>query len=87
MARDILSQADRLVVFGFGFNSYDRVLLELLTTAGRKVREVLLVDVASWLIGARAQEADDPDGDRGSRVTWPPDRPAAGVAAIPPSRG
>ena len=54
LARDILSQADQLVVFGFGFNSYDRALLDLLTTAGRKVRKVLLVDVASRREDARA---------------------------------
>ena len=45
LARGILSKADRLVVFGFGFNPYDEALLRLLTTAGQRVRDVLLVDV------------------------------------------
>lgn len=53
LARNVLSRADRLVVFGFGFNPYDHAVRELLTSTGTRVRQVLLIDVAPQPIVAQ----------------------------------
>jgi len=45
LAHRILSEAQRILVFGFAFNQYDRAVLELLRTAGGGLRQVLLVDI------------------------------------------
>jgi hypothetical protein len=45
LARTILSAATELTVFGFGFNQYDEALTSALSTWGRDLKEVLLVDV------------------------------------------
>jgi hypothetical protein len=48
----ILGQAQRLLVFGFGFNEYDQAVLTHFADAGRNVREVAIVDVHDRATGA-----------------------------------
>lgn len=44
LARQILQKSEKLLVFGFAFNPYDRALLDMLLEAGGNLRKVLLVD-------------------------------------------
>jgi len=44
-AAQILEQSNNLLVFGFAFNPYDQVVLDLLRLKGKNVRSVLLVDI------------------------------------------
>jgi hypothetical protein len=69
LARAILSGADRLVVFGFGFNPYDEAVLDLLTTTAQRTSQVLLIDVAPQA-GTAAQIWPNAD----ILVCDPPDR-------------
>ena len=46
IARKILENATRLVVFGFAFNHYDEAVLEFLKSAGQNLESVLLIDIA-----------------------------------------
>jgi hypothetical protein len=46
LAGDILRRSSRLLVFGFAFNRYDSAFLELLQTEGRRLKDVVLVDIA-----------------------------------------
>ena len=45
LAGRILEQSERLLVFGFAFNPYDQLVLELLRSKGKTMRSVLLVDI------------------------------------------
>jgi hypothetical protein len=45
LARTILLRTNRLVVFGFAFNPYDKAVLNLLAATGEGVSRVLLVDL------------------------------------------
>jgi hypothetical protein len=53
LAGSILSSSCRAIVFGFGFNSYDRQLLRLLARAGSQFKAVLIVDTDAKLEAAR----------------------------------
>ncbi len=53
LAERILSDARRLLVFGFAFNPYDTAVLELLRAAGQNLRHVLLVDIRPPIQPAR----------------------------------
>ena len=44
LAESILNSAKTAIIFGFGFNPYDKMLLKLLEQAGRNLKSVLLVD-------------------------------------------
>lgn len=44
LAEQILKQSDKLLIFGFAFNPYDQLVLDLLRKAGKNHRSVLLVD-------------------------------------------
>lgn len=46
LAGDVLSNSERILVFGFAFNPYDEAVLDLLSTSGKSARAVLLIDVA-----------------------------------------
>jgi hypothetical protein len=54
LAKDILNQSNRVVVFGFAFNPYDRAVLDLLARAGKSARRVELFDIEPPV--ERAQE-------------------------------
>jgi len=45
LAERILIDVKRLVVFGFAFSPYDEAVLNLLQTAGQKIKSVLLIDI------------------------------------------
>jgi hypothetical protein len=47
LARGILRAADRLVVFGFAFNPYDKAVLELLRRSGAHLQRVEVFDLLS----------------------------------------
>jgi hypothetical protein len=49
IARQILENSTRLVVFGFAFNPYDTAVLDLLKSAGQNLESVLLIDIAPQL--------------------------------------
>jgi hypothetical protein len=53
LAESILESASKLIVFGFGFNPYDKALLGLLARAGRNSKSVLLIDVYPKIDSAR----------------------------------
>jgi hypothetical protein len=53
LAGRILEQSSCLLVFGFAFNPYDQALLSHLTTHGRDLETVMLVDINPNLEGAR----------------------------------
>jgi len=44
LAENILEQSDKLLVFGFAFNKYDSLLLDLLKLKGKNIRSVLIID-------------------------------------------
>jgi len=44
LAGKILEQSEKLLVFGFAFNPYDQLVLELLRSKGKNLRSILLVD-------------------------------------------
>jgi hypothetical protein len=53
LAEDILNQSTRLLVFGFAFNPYDQLVMDLLRLHGSNISSVLLIDVAPKLEAAR----------------------------------
>lgn len=53
LAGQILEQSEALLVFGFAFNPYDRLVLQLLGSKGRNVRSVLLVNIEPDLQAAK----------------------------------
>jgi hypothetical protein len=44
LAKEILNNSDRLLVFGFAFNDYDEAVIDLLSNEGTKLKSVLVVD-------------------------------------------
>jgi hypothetical protein len=77
LARGILSGSERVLVFGFAFNPYDEVVLDLLRSSGKNTRAVLLIDVAppteaAHRVWPQAEIADSPPPPEGSpRIkTW-----------------
>ena len=67
LAETILQDASSLLVFGFAFNEYDQAVLELLKSAGRTVKNVLIVDIKPNI---RAAQRLWPEAD--IRATEPP---------------
>ena len=53
LAGQVLEQSERLLVFGFAFNPYDQLVLELLRSKGKNLRSVLLVDIEPNLGAAK----------------------------------
>ena len=53
LAESILVDANRLLVFGYSFNEYDKDMLQLLEQGGRNLESVLIVDIAPDLAKAR----------------------------------
>ena len=53
MAESILVDANRLLVFGYSFNEYDKDMLQLLGRGGRNLKSVLIIDIAPNLAKAR----------------------------------
>jgi hypothetical protein len=53
LAEDILHSSTRLLVFGFGFNEYDKAVLELLQEHGKKIEKVLVIDRISQVNKAK----------------------------------
>jgi hypothetical protein len=47
LAKSILSKATRLLVFGFAFNLYDEVVINLLRVGGKNLKSILLIDIES----------------------------------------
>jgi len=45
VAEEVLTKANRLIVFGFGFNPYDSAVLNLLKSKGNKLESVLIIDI------------------------------------------
>jgi len=45
LAREILEQSTKLLVFGFAFNPYDQSVLDLLRSSGKNIKSVLIVDI------------------------------------------
>lgn len=54
LARTILLKTKRLIVFGFAFNPYDSHLLQLLTTSGKWIQEVAIIDPSPPIARAQA---------------------------------
>jgi hypothetical protein len=54
LAGQILGQSEKVLVFGFAFNPYDQLVLELLRSKGKNMRSVLLVDVEPNLRAAES---------------------------------
>jgi SIR2-like protein len=44
IAKGIINKSDNIIVFGFAFNPYDKVLLDFLKTNGKHIERVLLID-------------------------------------------
>ena len=53
LAESILMDANRLLVFGYSFNEYDKDMLQLLERGGKNLESVLIVDIAPNLGKAR----------------------------------
>ena len=71
LAAQILAQSRKLLVFGFAFNRYDQLVLDLLRSKGKNLRSVLLVDVKPNMGAAKelwpgafiTHSLPPPDGD------------------------
>lgn len=53
LAESILMDANRLLVFGYSFNEYDKDMLQLLKRGGGNLKSVLIIDIAPNLAKAR----------------------------------
>jgi len=53
LAGQVLKQSTRLLVFGFAFNAYDQLVLDLLRLDGHNISSVLLIDIAPKLEAAK----------------------------------
>ena len=49
LSKEILRKTTRLIVFGFAFNPYDDVVLNLLQSEGKNLKSVLLINIESQI--------------------------------------
>jgi hypothetical protein len=74
---DILMESERLLVFGFAFNEYDAVTLDLFERSSSGIRSVLMVDprpnldtAARILPAAEIVTCEPPPGGTSTLTTW-----------------
>ncbi len=54
LAEQILKNTTNLIMFGFAFNPYDQAVLNLLGSAGKNLRRVLLIDISPKIESAQS---------------------------------